>query len=705
MKKFLSFTLIFLLLLNIIPTVGVAAGLPGENNGEQLPLPIPEPDPRLYLTSNKTYTGEAGDSIRIPITIKNESQGYARNISIRANVSGNGEVFIDGPGYDSIDSLNPGRSRNASFDVKIDKAAPNGNYTLTIDVEYENNPWGAEPIKKFTTTETLNVRVNTKATFSQLGITRVDIMPSNTINAGDNLVVGFEITNKGDAPARDVKVSLNGLSNDGFTLSSGLNSKTAPIIEPGKKSYLYFELRSSKKLSAGTQELEMVLTHADNKEGETNKFYVEVKSNADKSSSLIMEKLVYPTGTLTQNKEVDVTFSLRNQGQMNAKNITVKAESQDTSGLVAKTVSIVKPAAIAPGESKEFNFKFLTSKGGDTRNYPITITVEYTDDVGSYDFSQFIGVFVVAPDEPGPPGPPVEPIKSTPRLIIDRYDFVPSLVPAGENFSMNLSFYNTNSSKTVKNIKIFLTSDEKTDPNSNSGGGSVFTPVDSSNTFYIDVIPPKGRVEKTITMFTVPDAQAKTYTLTANFEYEDNKGEAYTATELIGVPVIQQSKLETGELTVFPEAYMFQPTPVSIEFFNTGKVTLYNMMVKLEGDFQTENGSYYIGNFASGSSEFFEGMVIPNEAGELIGDIVFTYEDSTGQEQEVRKPFTLNVMEEAPMPEFPGEEYPPMDEGGSGIVKVLKSPFLWIALALIGGIAGFAVYKKKKKDKEFDLDE
>ena len=98
-------------------------------------------------------------------------------------------------------------------------------------------------------------------------------------------------------------------------------------------------------------------------------------------------------------------------------------------------------------------------------------------------------------------------------------------------------------------------------------------------------------------------------------------------------------------------------------------------------------------------------MVIPNEAGELIGDIVFTYEDSTGQEQEVRKPFTLNVMEEAPMPEFPGEEYPPMDEGGSGFVKVLKSPFLWIALALVGGIAGFAVYKKKKKDKEFDLDE
>ena len=695
MRKSMSFILMFLIIINMVPVVGFAT------NGE-LPLPVPvEPDPRLYISSSKNYNGEAGDSIRIPITVRNEGDGFAKNISIRADLGGNGEVYIDGSGYDSIRDLAPGRSKNATFNVKIDKSAPNGNYTMTIVVEYESYDGN----KVLSTTDTVYVRVNTKATSAQLAITRTDIMPSSTINAGDNFIVGFEFTNKGDAPARDVKVSLNGLSNDGFTLSSGLNNKTAQVIEPGKKSYLYFDLKSSKKLSGGSQELEMKLSYKDSKGEiveELNKFYVEVRSNADKSSSLIMEKLTYPTGSLGQNKEVDVNFTLRNQGQMDAKNIVVTAESQDQSGLVSKTVSIVKLPTIAPGEVKEMNFKFLTAKGGITKNYPITISVEYMDDVGTYDFNQFIGVFVVAPAEPGPP---VDPIKSTPRLIIDRYDFTPTLVPAGENFSMNLSFFNTNSEKTVKNIKIFLTSDERTDPNSNSGGGSVFTPVDSSNTFYIDSIPPKGRVEKTITMFTVPDAQAKTYTLTANFEYEDNKGDSYTATELIGIPVIQQSKLETGELGVYPEAFVFQPAPVSIEFFNTGKVTLYNMMVKLEGDFQTENGSYYVGNFPSGSSEYFEGMVVPNQPGQLTGDVVFTYEDSTGQEQEIRKSFTLNVMEEAPMPEWPGEEYPPMDDGGGKFSKILKSPWLWVSLVLIGGITGFTIYRKKKKEKELALDE
>ncbi|NLC03804.1 MAG: hypothetical protein GX787_05925 [Tissierellia bacterium] len=699
MRRFLSFILMFLLILNMVPMIGIAAN--GNGNVEP-PLPVEvEPDPRLYVSSNKTFTGEAGDSFRIPVTIRNEGDGYARNISVRADFTGNGEVYIDGPGYDSIPQLRSGQSRNVSFDVKIDKAAPNGTYTLTIKVDYEN--WNGSKVES--TTETLNVRVSTKATSAQLTITRTDIMPSNTINAGDNFVVGFELTNKGDAPARDVKLSINGLSNDTFTLSSGLNNKTAPSIEPGKKTYLYFELRSSIKLPAGSQELEMKYTYKDSKGElveETNKFYVEVRSNADRASSLVMEKLTYPTGTLGQNKEVDVNFSLRNQGQMEAKNIVVTAESQDPSGLVSKTVSVLKVPTIAPGETKEMNFKYLTVRGGATNFYPVNISIVYTDDVGSYDLSQYIGVFVVAPAEPGPP---VDPIKSTPRLIIDRYDFDPTLVPAGENFKMNLSFFNTNSTKTVKNIKIFLTSDEKTDPSSNSGGGSVFTPVDSSNTFYIDSIPPNGRVEKTITMYTVPDAQAKMYELVANFEYEDNKGEAYTATELIGIPVIQQSRLETGELGVYPEAFIGQPAPVSIEFFNTGKVTLYNMMVKLEGDFQTENGSYYIGNFPSGSSEYFEGMVVPFEPGELTGDLVFTYEDSTGQEQEIRKPFTLNVMEEPPMPEFPGEEYPPMEEEGGMFSRIIKSPWLWGILIIIGGIVGFTVHKKKKKEKEFDLDE
>ncbi len=68
----------------------------------------------------------------------------------------------------------------------------------------------------------------------------------------------------------------------------------------------------------------------------------------------------------------------------------------------------------------------------------------------------------------------------------------------------------------------------------NEKSGNVFTPVDSSNTFYYDSIAPKGTVSKTMTLYTVPSAQPKTYTLTVNFEYEDESGNEYTCNRAFG---------------------------------------------------------------------------------------------------------------------------------------------------------------------------
>lgn len=532
-----------------------------------------------------------------------------------------------------------------------------------------------------------------------ISINKVDIEPVES-EAEKPTTVGFELVNNGTLEAKDIKVSLGGISNDTFTLSSGFNSKYIEKIPGGRTAYVEFEIIPSIKLSGGSHGLDLNLNYKDGTNQpyeDTNKFFVNVASNKGKGSNLIIENLTYPDGAVGQNKDVTIGFRLKNIGKIDAKNVKVTVESSDQNGIVPKTVSIKKVNSIAPNKSENLSFVFLTTKDAETKNYPINITIEYEDDLTveeKHILTQYVGVYVVRPGEEG---------KTTPKLIIDKYNFEPSIVRAGENYTMNLSFYNTNKQKAVRNIKIFLTADEKTDPDGNSSGGNVFTPVDSSNTFYIDSIPPKGRVEKSITMFTVPDAQAKTYTVTANFEYEDSQGEEYTATELIGVPVIQKSKLEIGELNLPPEAFAGEPIPIFVEFYNTGKVTLYNMMVKLEGDFQTENGSYYVGSFEMGRSEYFEGMIIPMEPGELSGSLVFTYEDSSGENVEIRENFTLNVMESAPMDEFP-EDMPPEGES-RGIKKILKSKGFWISIISIGaGFGGFMFYKKKKK-KGMALDE
>jgi len=159
--------------------------------------------------------------------------------------------------------------------------------------------------------------------------------------------------------------------------------------------------------------------------------------------------------------------------------------------------------------------------------------------------------------------------------------------------------------------------------------------------------------------------------------------------------------LQTGELTISTEAFVGTPIPISIDFYNTGKVTLYNTMVKLEGDFQTENGNYYLGNFESGGSDSYEGTIIPQATGEVKGALVFSYEDSRGETVEVRKEFALNVQEAPPAPN--PDELPPQEKQSKNIFKTAK--FWAIVIPIILAIIVIKIWRKKKKEKAMSIDE
>ncbi len=297
-----------------------------------------------------------------------------------------------------------------------------------------------------------------------------------------------------------------------------------------------------------------------------------------------------------------------------------------------------------------------------------------------------------------------EKVKNKPKLIIDKYSFSPETPMAGEEFTMHLSFYNTNGDKGVRNIKIFLTSDDSAvnaTPNAGTpASSSVFTPVNSSNTFYIGYIAPWDTVQKTITLTTSSTLAPKNYQVTANFEYEDADGNEYTAKELIGIPIIQKARLQTSEMTLPEEAFMGQPVEAKIDFYNTGKDTLYNLMVKLEGDVTSDTKQYYVGNFQSGSSDSFQMDFTTKKPGETKAKVVFTYEDSAGKEQTLEKEFSVSVSDQ-PMPdENHNPEGMPPEMMEPPKPSLLQNPIVLGggALGLLG--IGIFVYKKRKKKKE-----
>ena len=550
---------------------------------------------------------------------------------------------------------------------------------------------------------------------AQLKINRVDVLPEANIVPGSYVAFGYEIENISDVLAKNVELNISGLAAAGLSVKGGTTTQKVKAIEAGKKIYLYYEMNVAKTAKFGSYEIKTDLSYESefNKEPikEETTAFINIGGDASQDSQLIIQDLKFPSATLGVNKTFDVSFKIRNQGQSVAKRIRASAKSDDPSGVVSRTVSDILVRDLAPGEEETVSYKFFTTKGGSTKNYPINIKIEYLDDFTEgkepKTVEQIVGVFLNNPENTGD-GKDAK--KSTPKLIIDRYEFEPKLPLAGNEFEMNLSFYNTNAKKAVKNIKIDLTSQDTSKSDSNTAGSSVFTPVDSSNTFYIGRIAPSGKVEKTIKMFVVPDATAKTYNITANFEYEDDENNEYKSSENIGVPVYQESKLDIDPINYQTNAMVGDSIPINANFYNTGKVTLYNFKVTLTADNATvNNGTYYIGNFNSGGQDVYEGSIMPNEPGEIKGKLKFTYEDSTGEVKEKEEDINITVEEAPPVDENAGPDGMPMPDGAMGEAPWYKKPLFIIPVALvILGAIGFVVFKKlknKKKEKDLKIDE
>lgn len=690
MKRFICSILTLLLIVTMIPITALANT-------------ISIYEPVLSIDSMDIPSVDPGSSKSIQFYLKN-SGGGAYDVTVTPVFE---EPFTSNSLTNSISvgDVTGNKKVPVKLDVTTSTDAKPGNYPVKLMIKYnyysENSSDSTGKVTKISGSheEIIYIRVTGKSTLPKLLISKVSTNPE-IISPGQNVELNILFENKGTLDAKDISIRLEGLNNkEGFYIGSGSDLGYVKRVPGNAVSGINFDLKAANNIKRGSHELEVVFKYGEFEEKQ--KIYLTVGGTGSYDSNLLIENLNYPTSAIVPNKNFELTFDLKNNSDSDAVNVIVRPESSDPA-IVPKSTSIVKINSIPAGESESLTFLFSPTEDAISRNYPINIIVEYEDEFNQdeeykHTVNQYVGMNVVNKSKDG------DSTKGKPKLIIDKYSFEPQLVKAGENFKMNLSFYNTNSTKTVKNIKIFLTAEPGSNDSENKGNTSAFTPVDSSNTFYIDSIPPKGRVHKTITMFAIPDAIAKTHTITANFEYEDNDGNELKDIELIGVPVVQQSKLDVGEINFYPETFVGQSSPISLEFYNTGKVTLYNTMVKLEGDFQTENGQYYVGNFSSGSSDFFEGYVIPNEVGELDGAVVFTYEDSTGQKQEVRKEFSLNVMDMPMMEDDFGGEFPPMEEEQGGI---LKSKGFWgFIIAVIAIVAGIVIYRKRKKQKELSLDE
>ncbi len=652
--------------------------------------------PKILATVDNDLELSAGKTTTFKLHLKNiNTYSSVRNLVFTPVYKADSPfVFVKVLSEQPLIRFSPDNTAEIELSVETDKLIPNGVYPLTFYLSYTNQFRDDIP----PTEHTVYIKVANYQTNCNIQL-NIPAGQNISARAGEVFELPLIVKNDGNLSASEVNISIKDLSQDTFMLSSGIAQHDFYRLFSNETRNLKYSLIASDKLKTSSYPITFEIEYIDelgNVAKIEQQVWIPVKGEDDTASLEIVE--IKPSLTTVKPGETfDVNVKIKNIGQFDSGQVKVSADGTDALLPVKQNLHIIPN--IKQGQDMDVTFSFQPDYNASRGGVPITIKVEPVATGETSSIARAISVFVDSDSTGGEAG------KNVPKIIIKSYSSEPTLVNAGEEFTLNVQFSNTHATKTVRNIKgNFIVTEESNET------GSVFSPVGSSNTFYIDKIEPKGTYDWNLTLFTIPDAKSKTYTVTISFEYEDDAGNPYKADELIGIPVYQPSRFEVSDISVPPEVFMGEPVYLAFEMYNLGKTEIYNVKYNIEGDFHADPKSSYFGNFTPGYREYSEVMIMPNTVGETNGRIVFQYETASGEQKEYVKEISMNVMEMM-MP--PGGEFPvdgPMDpgmypiEGNKGFIGSVWF-YIIIGTVIAGGVtvAVILIKRKRKKSEEFEF--
>jgi len=693
--------------------------------------------PMVRVVNPSSIVVLPGEVLEANITVRNVGTGVAHGLLTQAGTTGPFTVeFISNS--NTISTLNQNSQRQMTLRITVDESAEPGTHVINLNHHFRNNVG-----TNTSSMDTISVRVG--------GDEGANVRLSNfstsvsTVGQGQAFTVTADLQNVGGVAANNVQVSVGNLSESTIFLTSDLGQAFFSTLEAGQTRQVSFTFQTARNISSNVYRLDFRLTYDGSGERATTPFFINVLSDyAHESANIEMRGISAPTGRLNVGQTGNISFELINTGDAAAQNILVTATATDTAALVPSTSNRQTVQNLAVGESRSFTFGFMPTTNSQTQSYTIQLRVEYTvrGAESSSSFVQYVALNVNNPDaqaESTPrPGAPI------PRMIVSAYTPNPQIPRAGQNFDLEISFLNTSPTRAISNIRVTLNSAEAVGPTGQVVVGAVFTPVGGSNTLFIGSLDPEAYVTKNITMFTVPDASPRVYTLDVVFDFQDEDYETFNMTERLSIPVAQLSRLEMHPPHPFvPETMdMFGFLEFEFSVINTGRVNLRNAWVRVEGPFDTSQADIFMSTIAAQRTHFYRGLIQPLETGLLEGAIVIYGEDDVGAITELRHEFTVYVMDQMGGGfgfegggDFGGERFPggfpgeggmfegggdrpgfgmwPYDDGDSDgifsrILAFVQRPIFWgpaAGVIAVAVIAVIVIINRKKTRLSFDDDD
>lgn len=305
----------------------------------------------------------------------------------------------------------------------------------------------------------------------------------------------------------------------------------------------------------------------------------------------------------------------------------------------------------------------------------------------------------IIPTKPDDEKPDTETTAAQPYVIISSYSYGKGDLVAGETRNITMTFRNTSKTMAVENMMVTMTLPD------------AMMLTSSSNSFYIESLAAEGTITKTVNVTVKPTAAAQSHSMTVDFTYDylDNgvRRNAKT-TETISMPVLQVDRFTVTGIDLPQQIFIGEENNLSVNFVNKSRTDIYNLSAKLNCEGLSNNGEeQYLGNLASGTTSSADFYITGNEKGELVGEVIITYEDTNMNQRTVSVPFTTQVTsyEDVWGPSNPSVD-PGMDSGTDpGMEEPAGFPWFWVIGGVVVVAAGVFVYLKLRKNKKESVDE
>ena len=375
-----------------------------------------------------------------------------------------------------------------------------------------------------------------------------------------------------------------------------------------------------------------------------------------------------------------------------------------------------KMGDMEPGQMVTVPYSMAVREDVKSGFFPIHYLVSYREEENG-DFSEPVDLIfyvrVKGEDDDKLSSDAGEEDRTKARIIVDSFSTVPEEVFAGQPFELRVRMKNASSNVTSSNIMFTFASEEVE-------SSPVFTSDSGSTSMVVNQLAPGATTDLVMVFKSSPTAEQKSYTMTIKEQYDSPEFKNAKEEVKISIPVKQVPRLNTGTIEVMPDSInVGSETNVMFGINNTGKVLLYNVMVRFEAD-SIQTTDAYVGNIKPGDTGNLDTMVsgVAPTTDEGKVKIIISYEDENGLTTEVEKEMILFVNE--PMDDLGGMEAGNMDVDGMGgaggmdgmngeqtfFSRYKKVLFPAAALCIIIiGTTVIVIRKKKKAAQEEGMDD